>query len=99
MGGKPFVVIAHFSRKYLDANRDAANAYEHPIAKTYYDAYHAALADAKKTIEKKWGYGLLLDLHATGAKRDTIFRGTNNGKSVAPDRQVRPRRRSSDLTA
>jgi N-formylglutamate amidohydrolase len=82
MGGRPFVVIARFSRRHMDANREAKNAFEHPLARPYYDTYHNALADARKAVVERWGRGLLLDLHAQGAKRDTVFRGTNNGKSV-----------------
>ncbi len=82
MGGRPYVVIARFTRRHTDANRDAKNAYEHPLAKPYYDTYHNALAEARKEVVKKWGRGLLLDIHAQGAGRDTVFRGTVNGKSV-----------------
>jgi N-formylglutamate amidohydrolase len=82
MGAKPHVVIARFERKQCDANRPAADAYEHPRAKAVYDAYHAALAAARRTVQADWGRGLLLDLHGQAADAGTIFRGTNDGKTV-----------------
>jgi N-formylglutamate amidohydrolase len=82
LGGKPFVVIAHFARKYLDANRPPEGAYESDKAKPYYDAYHKALADACRAVRKRWGRGLLLDLHGQGAEAEVVFRGTADGKTV-----------------
>lgn len=81
-GGRPYLVIAHFSRQYIDANRDAKNAYESKKARPVYDAYHAAIEDAKKAIVKKWGRGILLDIHGQGAEKETVFRGTNDTKTV-----------------
>lgn len=83
LGGKPFLVVARFERKYLDANRSAAAAYESPAAKPFYDAYHEALEDATLRVGERWGSGLLLDIHGQGAEAETIFRGTDNGKSVS----------------
>jgi N-formylglutamate amidohydrolase len=87
LGARPFLVVAHFERKYVDANRPAAAAYESAEAKPYYDAYHRAVSDASEQIRRQWGGGLLLDIHGQGAVVDTIFRGTNNGKSIATLRQ------------
>lgn len=82
LGGRPYLVIARFSRRYIDANREARLAYESKKAKPIYDAYHSAIEDAKKDIVKKWGRGVLLDIHGQGAERETIFRGTNDTKTV-----------------
>jgi N-formylglutamate amidohydrolase len=82
LGAKPFLVIARFERKQVDANRPAAAAYEAAEAKPFYDAYHAALAAAVAEVRRRWGAGLLLDIHGQGMERDTIFRGTDNGSSV-----------------
>lgn len=82
LGAKPFLVIAHFERKYLDANRSEAAAYESAAAKPYYGAYHRALEEAAARVRQHWGSGLLLDIHGQGAESDAIFRGTDNGRSV-----------------
>ena len=82
-GAPPFLVIARFERKFVDANRDPAAAYEAPQAKPYYESYHRALSESAETVRQKWGRGLLLDIHAQGAQAETIFRGTDNGKSVS----------------
>ncbi len=79
---KPFVVIARFERKYIDVNRPAEHAYESPLAKPHYDAYHAALAEACRTVLNRWQRGLLIDVHGQTLEDDTIFRGTNNRRSV-----------------
>ena len=83
MAAAPFLVVADFERKYLDTNRPAALAYESSAAKPYYDAYHRALEQAVEQVRQKWGGGHLLDIHGQGAEADSIFRGTDNGKSVS----------------
>ena len=44
LGKRPYVVIARFHRKCIDANRRPADAFEVPEAKATYDAYHAEIA-------------------------------------------------------
>ncbi|QOV88480.1 N-formylglutamate amidohydrolase [Humisphaera borealis] len=83
LGGRPYVVIARFERKFADPNRVAADAYEHPNAKTHYDAYHKAIKDAAAEVKAKWGRGLLLDIHGQAVTPDGIYRGTRDGKAVA----------------
>lgn len=81
-GHRPYLVVARFSRKYIDANRPAEQAYETDAAKATYDAYHGAIQTAKDAIVKKWGVGLLLDLHGQGSSREKVFRGTANLATV-----------------
>jgi N-formylglutamate amidohydrolase len=83
LGGKPFLVVAGFERKFVDANRSAAIAYESHEAKPYYDGYHGALRNAAEQVRQQWGVGLMLDIHGQGADGEAIFRGTDNGRSVA----------------
>jgi N-formylglutamate amidohydrolase len=87
LSAKPFMVIARFERKYVDANRPRADAYEAADAGVYYDAYHQALRAACEQVRLNWGGGVLLDIHGQGAEADTIFRGTDNGRSVAAMRE------------
>ncbi len=82
LDGKPWVVVARFERKYLDANRPPERSYESDKAKPYYDLYHASLEAACKAVKVQFGRGLLLDIHGQGDFRDTICRGTRNGKTV-----------------
>src|SRR5947209_3277115 len=58
------------------------DAYEMEAARPYYDAYHKAVSDARKAVQKEWGRGLLLDVHGQGAEAEAIFRGTGDGVSV-----------------
>lgn len=82
LGGKPFVVIGRFDRKFLDVNRPPSGAYESAAAKPYYDAYHRALLESSEKVRTQWGGGLLLDLHGQGVEKEAIFRGTDNGATV-----------------
>ena len=79
----PFLVIARFERKFVYANREPAAAYESAQAQPYYDGYHRALGEATQAIRQQWGSGLLLDIHGQGEQAGTIYRGTENGKSVS----------------
>lgn len=82
LGGRPFVVVARFERKYVDANRAPEAAYEHETAKLHYDAYHRAIQDALVAIKRDWGRGFVVDIHGQSKTADGIYRGTNDGTSV-----------------
>jgi N-formylglutamate amidohydrolase len=82
LGGKPFLVIAGFDRKYVDANRPSQDAFESEQARPYYEAYHRALAEHCENVRKLWGQGLLLDIHGQSTEMGAIFRGTDNLNSV-----------------
>ncbi|MBN9519264.1 N-formylglutamate amidohydrolase [bacterium] len=86
-GRVPFFVSAKFHRKYLDVNRPPEFAYEHAEAKPVYDCYRGTLAAYCKEVRKKYGRGLLLDVHAQGMMPGTVMRGTADGKTVALLRQ------------
>ena len=81
LGRKPYYVVAKFHRKFVDANRPAHIAYEDARAGLVYDAYHQALVRFCEAVRKEFGYGLVLDLHGQGSAPDTVFRGTQNGKT------------------
>ncbi len=98
-GEAPYVVMAEFHRKYIDANRSPDCAYEDPKAKQYYDEYHTALRNFVSEIRaENGGLGLLFDIHGTDNDPDTIFLGTGDGSTIARLLQVDPqamwRRRS-----
>ena len=82
LGGRPWLVVARFDRKYLDVNRRPERAFEDDRAGPVYDAYHAALAAACKAVKEKHGAGLLLDLHGQGTYPKAVVRGTQDGKTV-----------------
>ena len=83
LGKRPYVVIARFHRKYIDANRRPQDAFESPEAKATYDAYHAAIAAACKEVTARWGRGVVLDIHGQASQPGVVFRGTQNGKTVS----------------
>ena len=83
LGATPFLVIANFDRKYVDANRPSEGAYEAEEARPYYEAYHRALAEYCERVRRLWGQGLLLDIHGQNSEAQAIFRGTDNLRSVS----------------
>jgi N-formylglutamate amidohydrolase len=82
MNAKPYLVIAHFERKYADVNRSLEDGVEHDAAKPYHRAYHDYLKESRAAIQKEWGRGLLIDLHGQAADANVIFRGTNNTQTT-----------------
>jgi len=101
-GEAPYVVIAEFHRKYIDANREAECAYEVDAAQQYYDEYHNTLRSFVDEIRAETGgVGLLFDIHGTLVIEDDpadLYLGTDNKKSVTRLLQFDPqalwRRRS-----
>ena len=84
LAGKPYVVAALFSRKYIDANRAEAEAIESLAAKPYYQAYHRQVRTFVNDVRAKFPRGaLLLDIHGQAQDPDMLHRGTRNGATVA----------------
>jgi N-formylglutamate amidohydrolase len=81
LGKKPYFVVAKFHRRYIDANRPADIAVEDPKARQVYDVYHQTLKQFCGEVQKVFGHGLVLDIHGQSSARDTVFRGTQNGKT------------------
>lgn len=81
-GRKPYLVINRAHRKYMDPNRPAAEAYEEEPARVVYEKYHGFLNQACEEVRSKYQAGLLLDIHGQGSRRNTVFRGTQNGLTV-----------------
>jgi N-formylglutamate amidohydrolase len=91
-GEAPYVVIAEFDRKFIDANRPAECAFEVPAAQPYYNEYHNTLRDFVDEIRVENGaLGLLFDIHGTGGIVDDpaeFYLGTDNGTTVARLREA-----------
>jgi N-formylglutamate amidohydrolase len=77
---KPRLVIAKFSRKYLDANRAEQDAMQSAEALPTYQAYHAEIARHVSELRAAFPQGaLLLDIHGQSKDLNTTFRGTRAG--------------------
>lgn len=82
-GRRPYLVVARFSRKYIDANRAEHEAVESPGALPAYRAYHAHLAAFVDEVKAKFpGGAILIDVHGQGTTVDAVYRGTRGGLSV-----------------
>jgi N-formylglutamate amidohydrolase len=80
VGQRPYLVIAKFSRKFLDANRSEAEAMESPDAMPAYQAYHGRIAEFVAELKARYPAGaLLVDVHGQSGDVNTTFRGTRAG--------------------
>lgn len=79
-GKRPYVVIARFSRKSVDANRPEDEAFESDAARPAWRAYHDRISSYIAEMRKRFPKGaLLIDIHGQGQEPRTIFRGTRHG--------------------
>ena len=84
LGAQPYVVAARFSRKYIDANRAEAEAFDSPEAKPAYDTYHDRIRLFIREIRQRFPQGaLLLDIHGQSDDPSVVHRGTRNGTTAA----------------
>lgn len=81
-GRAPYLVIARFHRKYIDANRRPEEAYGDPGCAAAYAAYHAAVRSHIDDIRGKYPHAMLFDVHGQIAYRNAILRGTRYGRTV-----------------
>ena len=72
---RPCVVIARFSRRFVDANRSAAQALENDSALPAYRAYHAAVASCVAAARARHPHGALLVADVTSGKCDAVSFG------------------------
>jgi N-formylglutamate amidohydrolase len=80
LGKRPYLVIARFSRKYLDANRAQQDAMESEDALPAYKAYHDQITAYVSEIKRSFPLGsLLVDVHGQSDDPNTTFRGTRSG--------------------
>lgn len=82
-GKRPYLVIAKFSRKYLDANRAEQDAMESQDALPAYRAYHDRIAAYVADVKTQFAGGaLLVDVHGQSQEPGTTFRGTRHGATA-----------------
>ena len=81
-GQDPYLVVAKFARKYIDANRPPELGLEDPRTRPYYDYYHRSIRRFVNEVRAKYPAGLLIDVHGQGKDPDVIMRGTINGRTV-----------------
>jgi len=93
-GKAPYVVIAEFARKYIDANRDPGCAFESPNAGIYYNEYHNTIRGFVDEIRaQNNGEGFLFDMHASVVFPDDpadVYLGTDNGFTIKHLLQLDP---------
>lgn len=83
LSARPRMVIAKFSRKYLDANRAEQDAMQSAEALPVYQAYHSEIARHVAELRAAFPQGaLLLDIHGQSDDLNTTFRGTRSGQTV-----------------
>ena len=81
-GQAPYLVIARFHRKFIDANRSPDEAYGAAGCAADYDEYHKVLRRYVDDIRARHPQAMLFDIHGQSAYRDAILRGTRHGETV-----------------
>ena len=81
-GKAPYLVVAKFHRKYIDANRPPELAMNGKSARPYYDLYHQTIRRFVDEVRTTYPAGLLMDVHGQAKDGDVLMRGTINGSSV-----------------
>jgi len=81
-GRQPYLVLAKFHRKFIDANRRADEAYASPGCQADYERYHAAIRRLVDELRVKYAHAMLFDVHGQSAYPDSILRGTHHGIAV-----------------
>jgi N-formylglutamate amidohydrolase len=81
-GNKPYLVMAKFERKYVDANRPPEIGLDDPKARPYYDYYHDSVRSFIDDVRGKYPAGLLIDVHGQRKDRGVLMRGTRNGRTI-----------------
>ena len=87
-GLSPYVVIARFHRRFIDANRRANCAFIDSDAQPFYDEYHNRITGyVNQILRQNENRGFLFDIHGTGVIDDDpadIYLGTANGGTLLP---------------
>jgi hypothetical protein len=90
-GLSPYVVIARFRRRFIDANRQSCPvncAFTDPDAQPFYDEYHDQIAAyVHQVLQQNDNRGFLFDIHGTRvipAEPADLYLGTDNGGSLLP---------------
>ena len=90
-GLSPYVVIARFHRRFVDANRSRNCAFNDLDAQPFYDEYHNRVSSYINQIrDQNQSRGFLFDIHGTRVLEDDpadIYLGTVNGDSLLPNFQ------------
>lgn len=82
-GQRAYLVAGLASRKYVDFNRSAAQAYETAAAAPVYQAYHTALQSAVNVARiQSSTRALLIDLLGQSNNVHVVYRGTQNGRTA-----------------
>lgn len=81
-GQDVYLVVAKYQRKFVDANRPPAMAYDSAGAIPYYNYYHEAVRRAVDQIRKNFSSGLLVDVHGQNDVPTVVMRGTQNGRAI-----------------
>jgi hypothetical protein len=82
-GKDAYLVMARFDRRYIDANRAPAIAYDNPASEPYYRLYHETIRAFVDDVRRAYPAGLLIDVHGQRKFPNHLVRGTLNGRAVS----------------
>src|SRR5262245_15139332 len=87
-GLSPYVVIANYHRRFIDANRPLECAFTDSDARPFYEEYHSRITGYVNEIRaQNANHGFLFDIHGKRlipSDPADIYLGTDNGGSLLP---------------
>ena len=87
-GLSPYVVIANYHRRFIDANRPVECAFTDSDARPFYEEYHSRITGYVNEIRvQNANHGFLFDIHGKRlipSDPADIYLGTDNGGSLLP---------------
>jgi hypothetical protein len=82
LGAKPFLVIAHFERKFIDANRSENSAFESPAPNHIMKPITARYRKLRRGFGKGGAAGCCSTFMAKGRKRIRFFAAPTTAKAL-----------------
>ena len=79
---RPYIIINHIHRKYLDLNRSKSCSYEDDKLEKVYDEFHMKIKDLTTKIKSTYGDGLLIDVHGQVKYEGDVFIGVRDNRTL-----------------
>ena len=79
---KPYIIINHIHRKYLDLNRSINCSYEDDRLEQIYNEFHIKMKDLITNIKSNYGDGLLIDIHGQISYDGDVFIGVLDDRTL-----------------
>ena len=80
---RPYIIINHIHRKYLDLNRPRGCSYVDDKLEKVYDEFHMKIKNLTTKIKSTYGDGLLIDIHGQVKYEGDVFIGVRDNRTLS----------------